>query len=150
MSDLLGLAGAFVMVLTFGIMFQAPRRSLLFLGITGLLSWGGYLFAKTQVDNVVIAVFIASAIVAVSSEVFARIMRLPVTVFVIAGIIPLVPGITAYDTMLYLIKGQYLEGVRAGLDTLMIAGAIAFAVAVVGALAKSYKMWQSKKNTPGM
>jgi uncharacterized membrane protein YjjB (DUF3815 family) len=101
------------------------------------------------VNNVIISVFIASAIVAISGELFARLMHLPVTVFVIAGIIPLVPGIAAYDTMLYLIKGQYLEGVRSGLDTLMIAGAIAFAVAVVGALAKSYKTWQMNKNTPG-
>lgn len=137
------------MVLTFGVMFQAPKRSLFLLGITGTVSWAGFLLSQVWVDNVIISVFIASAIVGISGELFARLMHLPVTVFVIAGIIPLVPGIAAYDTMLYMIKGQYLEGVRSGLDTLMIAGAIAFAVAVVGALAKSYKTWQMKKNTPG-
>lgn len=148
MSDFLGLVGAFIMVLTFGVMFQAPKKSLFLLGVTGTLSWAGFLISQLWLDNVVISVFIASVIVGFSGEIFARLMRLPVTVFIIAGIIPLVPGITAYDTMLYLIKGQYIEGVRAGLDTGMIAGAIAFAVAVVGALAKSYKSTYQQKTAP--
>ncbi|AZR74812.1 hypothetical protein BBF96_03810 [Anoxybacter fermentans] len=128
------LFAAFVMVLTFGILFQAPKKSLWLLGLTGTISWAGFLLSKHLIGNVVIASFIASILVGICGEIFARIMRLPVTVFVIAGIIPLVPGIPAYDTMLFLIKGQYLEGVKTGIDTLMIAGAIALAIAIVGAI----------------
>lgn len=145
MRIIFDLLAAFLMVLTFGIMFQAPKRSLIFLGITGIVSWSGFLLSKSLIGNVVISSFIASCLVGLCGEVFARIQHLPVTVFVIAGIIPLVPGIAAYDTMLYMIKGEYLEGVKTGIDTMLIAGAIALAIAIIGAMAKYYKELKYRK-----
>ncbi len=139
------LVAAFLMVLTFGIMFQAPKKSLLLLGLTGIVSWSGFFISKNLVNNVIISSFIASCLVGLCGEIFARIQRLPVTVFVIAGIIPLVPGIAAYDTMLYMIKGEYLEGIQTGIDTILIAGAIALAIAIIGAMAKSYKEWKYRR-----
>ncbi len=85
------LSAAFMMVLSFGVMFQAPRKSLWLLGITGAISWAGFLLSKNLIGNVVFASFISSILVGIFSELFARLMHLPVTVFVIAGIIPLVP-----------------------------------------------------------
>ena len=148
-THVLQVMAAFMMVLSFGAMFQAPKKSLLLLGLTGAVSWTGFLVSQALVHNTVISIFIAAVLVGVSGEVFARINHQPVTVYVIAGIIPLVPGIAVYDTMLYLVKGLYMQGLEAGINTLMFAGAIAFAIAIVGAISKSYKTIKNKKLTPG-
>ncbi|WP_018247372.1 threonine/serine exporter family protein [Orenia marismortui] len=139
MAIILELIAAFILVITFGSVFQAPKKSLFLLGVTGALCWGSFIMAKYFTDNLVIASFLASIVVGICGEVFARIMKLPVTVFVIAGIIPLVPGVPAYDTMLFLIQGEYIQGVEKGITTLMIAAAIAFAIAIVSAGARYYK-----------
>lgn len=135
----------FIMVLSFGVIFHTPRKSLWLIGLTGVISWAGFLISHKMINNVVIPSFIAASLVGISGEIFARLGKLPVTVFVIPGIIPLVPGAYAYDTMLNMLKGQYIDGIKTGIDTLMIAGAIAFAIAIVGAIAKSYKEWKYKK-----
>ncbi len=136
---ILEIIAALIIVITFGAVFQAPKKSLLLLGLTGSLCWASFLFAQYLGNNIVIASFIAAFIVGICGEVFARLIKLPVTVFVIAGIIPLVPGVPAYNTMLFFIKREYIMGVEEGINTLMIAGAIAFAIALTGSGAKYYK-----------
>lgn len=135
----------FILVLSFGILFQTPKKSLWLIGLTGVVSWAGFLATHSVVNNLFIPTFVGASLVGISGEVFARIIKMPVTVFVIPGIIPLVPGTYAYDTMLHMIKGNYIDGIKTGIDTLMIAGAIAFAIAIVGTMAKSYKDWKYKK-----
>ena len=57
------------------------------------------------------AVFHSSHCVAVLSELLARWHHQPVIVFLTPGIIPLVPGSTAYLTMLAFVQQDYAEGV---------------------------------------
>ncbi|AGB41437.1 hypothetical protein Halha_1496 [Halobacteroides halobius DSM 5150] len=139
MKILLELIANFILVLGYGIAFQAPKKSLFLLGLTGTFSWAGLLISQTLTNNLILASFIGAIIVGICGEVFARIKKLPATVFVISGILPLVPGVPAYRTMLYLINQKYIAGVEAGVNTLMIAGAISFGIAIVGAGAQYYK-----------
>ncbi|WP_027340586.1 threonine/serine exporter family protein [Halonatronum saccharophilum] len=146
MNIIFELISAFIIVLTFGAIFESPKRSLWLLGLTGAISWGGFLLSQLLINQVVISAFIASIIVGICGEIFARVMKLPVTVFVVCGIIPLVPGVPAYDTMLHLINGDYIKGVERGVTTLLIAGSIAFAVAIVGAFSKYFTEIRMTKN----
>ncbi|WP_408956043.1 threonine/serine exporter family protein [Natroniella sp. ANB-PHB2] len=139
MTVFFNLIAAFIMVLAFGVIFQAPKRSLWLLGVTGSISWGGFLACQNLVGDTVTSVFIASLIIGVCSELFARWIKLPATVFIISGILPLVPGIPAYNTMFFILKGDYLKGLEAGIDTLLIAGSIAFAIAITGTAARYYR-----------
>ena len=141
MSIILELIASSIMVLAFGILFQAPQKSLWLLPLIGVISWGSFIIAKIF-TNVIVAVFISSIIIGICSELFARLNKSPATVFIIPGIIPLVPGVPAYNTMLYLIKEEYLEGIKTGIDTLLIGGAIAFAIAITGTAARYYNKWR--------
>ena len=132
-SDLI-LAG--IIVLGFGILFQAPKKSLPFLAFTGFISFSVFSLLST---NHLFAIFIASLSVGVCSEFFARVMKLPATVFIISGIIPLVPGIPAYNAIFHLLNEDYIDGVNASVDTLLSGGAIALAIAITTTLARSYK-----------
>ncbi|MCK8817431.1 threonine/serine exporter family protein [Natroniella sulfidigena] len=139
MNIILNLIAAFIMVLAFGVIFQAPKRSLWLLGVTGSIGWGGFLIGQELIDNIVTSAFIASLIIGICSELFARWIKLPATVFIISGILPLVPGIPAYNAMFFILQGDYLEGLEAGIDTILIAGAISFAIAITGTAARYYK-----------
>ncbi|GAB6136893.1 threonine/serine exporter family protein [Halanaerobaculum tunisiense] len=135
----LQLIANFILVLGYGIVYQAPTESLPLLGVTGTLSWAGLLILQELTGNLILASFIGAIIVGVCGELFARIKKLPATVFIIAGILPLVPGVPAYQTMMYLVNEEYISALKTGLETFMIAGAISFAIAIVGTAAKYYK-----------
>ena len=133
---ILDLILAGIIVLGFGILFQAPIKSLPFLALTGIISFSIFTFLPI---NHLFAIFTASLSVGICSEVFARVMKLPATVFIISGIIPLVPGIPAYNAIFHLLNEDYVAGVSASVETLLSGGAIALAIAITTTLARSYK-----------
>ena len=81
--------------------------------------------------DVVLASFLSALAIAFVSHVFARVFKAPVTVFLIAGILPTVPGAGMYRIVYYIIEndremcGYYL------LQTLEIAGMIALAIFIM-------------------
>ncbi len=144
MNIFIEITANFILVLGFGILLQAPKKSLLFLGLTGTISWTAFLSTHQLTTNIIIATFIAALTVGLCGEFFARLQKLPSTIFIVAGILPLVPGVPAYQMMLYLINGQYLQGVEQAVTTLLIAGAISFGIAIVGGAAKAYSDYRQK------
>lgn len=70
-------------------------------------------------------ILLASVSVAVLSQLLSRTYRVPSTVFIISGIIPLVPGFLAYTTMRHLMEYNFIEGLASGMETAISAGAIA-------------------------
>ena len=79
---------------------------------------------------------LATIAVAVLSEIFARLYKTPATVFLIIGIIPLVPGGGIYYTMEALINGDLPLFVRYGMETAASAGAIAVGCSLVSSVAR--------------
>ncbi len=77
-----------------------------------------------QGSSEVYALFIASIIIAVLSEVFARWMKCPVTTFLLCALIPLVPGGGMYYTMLEVVKDNIDGALSMGVETLMQACSI--------------------------
>ena len=71
--------------------------------------------------------FLAAIAVAVCSEVLARRRQQPVLVFLIPGVIPLVPGGKAYLTMLSFLQQDYVDAVGLLVSTILMAGAVAAA-----------------------
>ena len=82
-------------------------------------------------DSGISIVFLAIIIVCIYSEVVARLMATPVSVFVMCVIIPLVPGRSLYYSMQFYINGSSGQASRYIFDTLMISGTIAMAIAIV-------------------
>ena len=66
----------------------------------------------------------------------ARVMKAPATIFLIVGIIPLVPGGGLYYTMEALLSGDTALFAQTGLETAACAGAIAVGVSMVSSLAR--------------
>lgn len=116
---------SFISTAAFGILFNAPRESLLKCGFAGMVGWGIYVLLVTYHFDVVAATLIASVVVAVISQVFAKLYRTPIIVFNVGGIIPLVPGGLAYDAMRNVVENDYNAAIQLAAKAFMISGAIA-------------------------
>lgn len=129
----------------FSVFLNAPFKSLLPAGITGGIGWAVYVYLFQISSNSIFSNFIAAVIVSFLSEILARKLKHPAILFVIPGIIPLVPGLGMYNTMLYLVQKNFEMGLSTGADTLFIGVAIALGVLVVTSLAKTFNMFKIRK-----
>ncbi|MDD2209873.1 MAG: threonine/serine exporter family protein [Candidatus Cloacimonetes bacterium] len=128
---LMQFAWAFLAILGFSVRSNLRGIRILFTSLGGGICWASYLIILYYTKSMLLSVFIAIIIVCIYSEVVARLMQTPVSVFVICVIIPLVPGRTLYYAMNAYINGQTSQASRLIFDTLMISGTIAIAIAIV-------------------
>ena len=122
-----GLVGSLGASAFFGILFHIPRRLLVSVALVGMAGYGVYLTALALLQSAVGANFVA----ALAAEILARRQKAPANIFSLIGIVPLVPGGGLYQTMLALVMDDYSAALSTGVQTMLIAGAIALAIAVV-------------------
>lgn len=113
------------------ILFNIERKNLFWAGLCGATGWMSYKSVLTSTNSGIFAVFIAAIVVSIMSEVMAKILKTPSTVFYIPSLYPIVPGIPAYYTILFIIDKRMTEAALKGLETLGSAGAIAFGILLV-------------------
>lgn len=126
-----------IATLCFSFIFNIRGKNLIFAALGGGLSWYIYLLSSSLLSGYsILPFFISSVVASVYSEIMARVLKTPVTTFVICAIIPLVPGGGMYNTMFQSIQGNLNESLTLGLQTLSIAGAVAIGVFFVSSIAK--------------
>ena len=76
------------------------------------------------------ASFLGSLILGLMSHTMSRRYKRPVIIFIVPGIIPLVPGGAAYEATRYLVSNNYTYAVNTFLEVTLISGAIAFGILV--------------------
>lgn len=114
--------------LSFAILFNAPKKEVVYCGLTGALGWVVY-YGMTQRElNSVLAALTATFCLTILARCFAVVRKSPVTVYLLPGIFPLVPGAGIYYTAYYLFIGNTEMSGFKGLETLEIAGAIVFGI----------------------
>ena len=139
MSLILNSIYAFFSSLGFALIFNIRGRNLFFSSLCGGLGWFVYLFSAEFISsNESFNYFLAALCIALFSEISARKLKTPVLVFLVCGIIPLVPGGGMFYTMLETLKGNISKALSLGCNTLMIAGAIATGLVLVSSSTKLY------------
>ena len=121
----------------FSVFLNAPKSALIPAGLTGGIGWSVYYFLIHTTNNDILANFLASILVALISEILARKLKYPAILFVIPWIIPLVPGLGMYNTMLYLVQSNYELAISKGANVLFIGGAISLGVLAVTSLSRT-------------
>jgi uncharacterized membrane protein YjjB (DUF3815 family) len=71
-------------------------------------------------------VFVAALAVGVYSGLVAALLRRSPLVFIVPGVLMIVPGSAGFDTVLRLLTGQIVSGIDAGVDALVTAMSIAY------------------------
>ncbi|EKU48522.1 threonine/serine exporter family protein [Staphylococcus massiliensis] len=119
---------SFLATILFSIIFNAPRRLLIACGFVGALSWVIYVITDDLTANKVLAAFLGSVILGLTSHVMSRQYKRPVIIFIVPGIIPLVPGGAAYEATRHLVSNEYTDAVNTFLEVTLTSGAIAFGI----------------------
>ena len=131
---------AFLATVAFGVLFQGPKRILWRSGLIGALGWVVFIGLKESFSvHSFSANFLATVLIALVSEIFARIWKEPVTVFEIPAIIPLVPGFGMYRGMNYILQDYVGYGSEVLLGAAMDACAIALGIMMVSGVFRALK-----------
>ena len=120
--------GALVAVLGFSTVMEVPKKLLIHTSIIGAVGWLVYLITCRWGLSTVMASFCSASVISLMSHISARKLKSPVTVFLIGGILPLVPGAGMYRTAYSLIMETSQQVYKNLQETLLIAGAIAVAI----------------------
>ena len=105
MEYLLQFAVAAVSTVCFGVTFQVPRRHMLACGVGGGVGWLCYVLCQAAGCSAAITTFLAALPLTLACRLFAIRFRAPVTLFLLCGIFPLVPGAGIYYTAYYFLQG---------------------------------------------
>ncbi|RYL94980.1 threonine/serine exporter [Sporolactobacillus sp. THM7-4] len=116
---------SFLATCAFGVIYNIPRKPLAQGGLIGLIGWLIYFILMTWRGNEITATMAASFIIAVLSQIFARIYKNPVIVYSVSGIIPLVPGGLTYTVMSRAVIDQYDAAFHLAVKAFVLSGAIA-------------------------
>ena len=109
----------------------------------GAVGWFFYL-CSGAVGNDIFQYFIAAISISIYSEIFARIHKAPVTVFLICSLLPLVPGGGIYYTMEYCINGDTTAFTQTGMHTMAIFGVLALGILLVSSMFRLWKIIWSR------
>ena len=114
-------------------------------GLLGVMSYFLYLVIKEYAGSEALGFFIGTVSVAVASEILAVLMKNPATVFLLSGLLPLVPGGGLFYMMRAAVQKEFAETLRTGYQTVMAAAAIALGVAVVSSVFRIVQAFLRRK-----
>lgn len=130
MTELMQCFWAFTGSFAFGLMFNIRGKNNVYAALGGVFGWMIYLITGNFTENVLVQFFAAAIAISIYAECMAIWRKTPVTVFIISGMIPLVPGGTIFYTMQELIMGNYEKSYQLGVHTIAIAGSIAMGILI--------------------
>ena len=116
---------------SFSIIFNVRGKKLAVSAAGAAVSWMVYLFFVHMGRDKALGLLGATVTAAILSEIFARIVKVPVMILLVPMIMPLVPGGDLYYATTWLVQGNRTEA--GAYLTLLIreAGAIAFGIILV-------------------
>ena len=127
----------YLAALFFGVIFDVPKRLYHTTGIVGACGWIVYtIFYDTLEFHTIYSNFFGGLALGLLSHVMARYKKEPVILFMVPGIIPLVPGGLAFDATKNLILIQFSKAINTMLEVTLIAGAIALGLLFADQISK--------------
>ena len=121
---------AVVGTVSFSVLFGVPREYYPYCGFIGGAGWLVYCLAELFLPGSG-PCFVATAVVILLSRTAAVVKRCPVTIFLIAGIFPLVPGAGVYWTVYHIVMEELFLAVSTGYSAMKEAIAIVMGIVFV-------------------
>lgn len=129
-TTLFQVLAAFFGTVAFGIMFRVPAKHLTAAGMTAAIVWLVYLLVHDLIGGVALSILCSAFAAVVIARAFAVIFHCPATIFLVAGIFPLVPGAGIYNTVYAAITADYISALALFLDAFKNAFTIAIAISI--------------------
>ena len=126
------LVAAYLGTVSFAALFGVPRKYYFDTGFCGAMGWLLYLIlSRYTAMSPVEVLFCATALVASIALIQSKARKCPITVFLISGIFPLVPGAGIFWTSYNIVSNQLPDALHTGFAALKATVAIAFGILVV-------------------
>ena len=126
------LVAAYLGTMSFAVLFGVPRCYYIDAGICGTLGWLLYLIlTRYSAFSPVETMFTATALVTMVALSQSTARKCPITVFLICGIFPLVPGAGIFWTSYNIVSNQLSDALQTGFGALKATVAIAFGILAV-------------------
>ena len=109
---------------SFSVLMHQPWKTIPVTSLIGIAGYSVFLLLGSST----MGFFLASLLIGVLCEICARLTKRAAKLSVTGAIIPLVPGIGLYNTMLYVVEGNYERAVSVGAATLLGICGIALAI----------------------
>ena len=120
--------------LGFSILFYVHPRRLFFATMGGILTCGVYLLAGYFLPGELLPNLLGAMVGAGFSEIMSRLTKVPVPIYMVPCVIPLVPGSGLYESMFNFVAGNYTAAAAAGMRTLEISMGIAGGIVVASVI----------------
>ena len=124
----------FIATFFFAQIMNAPRKSLIYSSLTASTGYALYKLCIIS-ERPILGFFLGTCIIAVIGEILARKLKMPATIFIFPSIIPIVPGLGLYETILAFVQNDIQEALETGASTILSIGSMAIAMALISLLA---------------
>ena len=119
---------AFIAVVSFGVNLEIPKKHLVIVGVVGALGWITYIICDYFKLPNILSYFISALVIAILSIILSKLLKAVSTIFLIPGILPIVPGIALYKMIYFLINNNLKESGKQLMQVIWITGGIALAI----------------------
>ena len=128
-NNMIQIMSAFAGSVGFALLFNVRGLRIVFAAVSGLVSWGVYIICSRYLElNDFISYIIAAAMLTLFSEIMARLQKAPAAIFLVIGMIPLLPGGSLYRTLHFAVASNWTAFANTGVYTLMLSMAIALGI----------------------
>ena len=110
---------SYVSTMGFALLYNIHGKNIHIASVCGAFSYAVYLVVMQFTDS------LGGVAIAIYAELAAMIFKAPITVYLVPGIVPLVPGLTIYKAMEACLRGNLAVGGAGVVNTIKIGGAIA-------------------------
>ena len=122
----------------FSVIFRVPVRHMPAYVIIGACGWVTYELSMTYFSSASFGCFFGACVVGLLSNIAAHYLKDAATIFIIPGILCLVPGSAIFNTMAALLRDDFSSAMDVGMQTLLMAGAIAIGLLTIGAVVRVF------------
>ena len=115
----------------FAILFRVAKQHFIDCTILGFISWFLFLTLSSLQSNVMLSIFISGFIIAIASRILAVKRKCPAIVFLMTSLFPLLPGLSFYRSIYYMLMGQETIAISFAKESFLIAFTIAISIVIV-------------------
>ena len=148
---LVGFICAFIGTIAFSHLFNVQQKHYWWCGIVGAVGYVCYCLADIR-TTVTFATFFATLVVVLFSRILTVKRRCPITIFLVSGIFPLVPGASVYNTAYYFVMNDLAQATIWGINSLKVAFAIVLGIVFIVAIPRQmftteyWKIWKKNRD----
>ncbi|MCD1147031.1 threonine/serine exporter family protein [Peptoniphilus sp. KCTC 25270] len=129
---------------------NAPKKSIFPSALCGAIGYLVYIMGLDLGWSYLLSSFLSAFVIGALGELFSRIYLMPATIFILPGLITLVPGGGMYYSMLYLIQDNTPLFLNEAINTFFIAMSLSIGIVASTIFSRSLKLFRKRSKKRNM